>query len=126
MSAWQRWLHHPESLWVRKAFFQIHLWVGVGAGLYIIAMSISGSMIVYREQLDRTFLVSIVERVVDFHGSHYMVAWNQQLASQLDCELEVAFWALQLGPTQCTGILVPFVCFDMGSLWILFCFSAAR
>jgi len=24
------WMQHPENLWVRRAFFQIHLWVGAG------------------------------------------------------------------------------------------------
>lgn len=69
MSASQRWLHHPESLWVRKALFHIHLWIGAVVGLYIILMSISGSIIVYRDDLDRTFLISIVERLVDFHAN---------------------------------------------------------
>jgi uncharacterized iron-regulated membrane protein len=67
MSTWQRWLHHPESLWVRKAFFHIHLWVGVGVGLYILLMSISGSMIVYRNELERTSSIASVEWVVDLH-----------------------------------------------------------
>lgn len=36
--------------------------------------------------------------VAVFDGSDHMVARNQQLASQLDCELEIAICALQLGP----------------------------
>jgi uncharacterized iron-regulated membrane protein len=59
----------PEGLWVRKTFFHVHLWVGVRIGLYVILMSISGSIIVYRSELDRTFLVSIVEWLVDFHAN---------------------------------------------------------
>jgi uncharacterized iron-regulated membrane protein len=69
MSLWQRWLQHPESLWARKAFFHLHLWVGVGVGLYIILMSFSGSVIVYRNELDNTFLVSTVEWLVDLHAN---------------------------------------------------------
>jgi len=68
MSAWQRWLHHPEKVWVRKCFFYIHLWVGAGISMYIVLMSITGCMIVYRNELERApTLVSSVEWVVDFH-----------------------------------------------------------
>jgi hypothetical protein len=39
LTAWQQWLQHPERFWVRQALFQIHLWVGVGVGLYVVLMS---------------------------------------------------------------------------------------
>jgi uncharacterized iron-regulated membrane protein len=48
MTPWQRWVQRPQSLWVRKTFFQIHLWVGIAVGLYVAVISISGSAIVYR------------------------------------------------------------------------------
>jgi uncharacterized iron-regulated membrane protein len=67
MSIWQRWLHHPESFWVRKALFQIHLWVGVGVCLYLAVMSISGSVIVFRNDLEKTSPVAIIEWLVDLH-----------------------------------------------------------
>ena len=61
-------MKHPETLWVRRAFFQIHLWVGVAVGFYIILMSITGSLIVYRNDLEKTpSLVSSVEWIVDLH-----------------------------------------------------------
>src|SRR5712691_12827803 len=40
-----------------------------------------------------------------FDGSHYMVAGNQELASQPNGELESTFCADQLGPAQRTRIL---------------------
>src|SRR5580704_5288367 len=68
MSAWQQWVEHPERVWVRKCLFHIHLLVGVGAGLYIVLMSITGSLIVYRDGLEREpSLVSSVEWIVDLH-----------------------------------------------------------
>jgi uncharacterized iron-regulated membrane protein len=68
MSTWQRWLQHPENVWVRKCFFQIHLWIGAGVGLYIILMSITGSLVVYRNELERSpSLVSSVDWIVDLH-----------------------------------------------------------
>jgi uncharacterized iron-regulated membrane protein len=53
MTAWQRWVQRPQSLWMRKALVQVHLWVGIGGGLYVLLISISGSAIVYRRELGR-------------------------------------------------------------------------
>jgi uncharacterized iron-regulated membrane protein len=57
MTVWQRWLEHPEKLWVREAFFQIHYWMGMMAAAYVFLMSISGSMLVYRNQLSKRFSI---------------------------------------------------------------------
>jgi uncharacterized iron-regulated membrane protein len=51
MNSWERWLRRPKSLWLRKAFFQIHLWTGIALGLYVFAISVSGSAIVFRNEL---------------------------------------------------------------------------
>jgi uncharacterized iron-regulated membrane protein len=60
MTAWLRWLQRPQSLWIRKALFQVHLWVGLGIGLYVLAISISGSAIVYRREIMRKYARKIV------------------------------------------------------------------
>ena len=57
VTVWQQWLQHPERFWVRKALFQIHLWVGVGVSLYVVLMSVTGSIIVFRNELSRWFSV---------------------------------------------------------------------
>jgi uncharacterized iron-regulated membrane protein len=68
MSVWQEWMQHPERVWVRKCLFYIDLWMGAGVGLYIVLMSITGSLIVYRNELERVpSLVSSVEWIVDLH-----------------------------------------------------------
>jgi uncharacterized iron-regulated membrane protein len=51
MKLWQRWLRRPKSLWLRKAVFQIHRWTGIALGLYIFVISVSGSAIVFRNEL---------------------------------------------------------------------------
>ncbi|MGA2880432.1 MAG: PepSY-associated TM helix domain-containing protein [Bryobacteraceae bacterium] len=51
MNHWERWLRRPQSLWLRKAVFQIHLWTGIALGLYVFVVSISGSAIVFRNEL---------------------------------------------------------------------------
>jgi uncharacterized iron-regulated membrane protein len=50
-SAWQRWVRQPQTLWLRRAFFQVHLWSGIALGLYIFFISVTGSVLVYRNEL---------------------------------------------------------------------------
>jgi uncharacterized iron-regulated membrane protein len=51
MNVWTRWLRQPQSVLLRRIFFQIHLWVGVGLGLYVLMISVTGSLLVYRRDL---------------------------------------------------------------------------
>lgn len=50
-TAWQRWLRQPQRTRLRKAVFQVHLWSGIGLGLYIFLISVTGSVLVYRNEL---------------------------------------------------------------------------
>ena len=50
---WQRWLRQPQNIWLRKALFQVHLWSGIAIGLYILTISVTGSVVVYRNELYR-------------------------------------------------------------------------
>jgi uncharacterized iron-regulated membrane protein len=72
VSAWQQWLQHPEKLWAHRLIFHIHLWVGMLAGLYIFLMSLSGSMVVFRNELENSAnfngrIFGAVEWLVDLH-----------------------------------------------------------
>jgi uncharacterized iron-regulated membrane protein len=53
MEIWHRWVRQPQRVWLRRAAFQIHLWIGLAIGLYIVMLSITGSALVYRNELDR-------------------------------------------------------------------------
>ncbi len=65
--AWRDWVDHPEKLRLRQILFQIHFWIGAMVGGYILLMSVSGALIVYRSRLyDRGISV---ERIVDFHAN---------------------------------------------------------
>src|SRR5687767_12134906 len=55
MGTWKQWLRQPQRVWLRRAAFQIHLWIGLAIGLYIVMLSITGSALVYRNELDRYF-----------------------------------------------------------------------
>ena len=67
------WLHEPQRVQLRKALFQIHLWAGVGLGLYIFFMSLTGSVLVYRNELyrlatsERAFM--LVSTLIDLHDN---------------------------------------------------------
>jgi hypothetical protein len=65
--SWRVWYRHPEKLWVRGLLLHIHLWVGMLTGLYVLVMSLSGSIIVFRNQLERVGPVRSVEWFVDLH-----------------------------------------------------------
>ena len=53
MTYWQRWIRQPQTVWLRKATFQLHLWSGIGLGLYVLLISVTGSVLVYRNELYR-------------------------------------------------------------------------
>jgi uncharacterized iron-regulated membrane protein len=50
---WQRWVRQPQTIWLRKAIFQLHLWSGIGLSLYVFLISVTGSILVYRNELYR-------------------------------------------------------------------------
>ena len=55
MRIWDRWMQAPQGVGLRKAIFQVHLWSGVGLGLYIFVISLTGSVLVYRNELYTAF-----------------------------------------------------------------------
>ncbi len=125
MTAWRQWLDHPEKSWVRNIFFQVHLWVGAAVAAYILLMSVTGSLIVYRNELatklrDRGHLSDAA--LPD--GSGDMVAGHQILAPQPDRGMEGAFRANQLGPAQRARLLVFWIRSTMGALRHLLFVSA--
>lgn len=71
MGGWQLWIRHPQQLWLRRALFQIHLWTGIAAGLYILVVCVTGSIVVYTNDLYRmatprpTIVEPVGERLTD-------------------------------------------------------------
>ena len=49
--AWRRWLDHPQRAPGRGALFQVHLWLGLAMGAYILLISVSGSAVVFRREI---------------------------------------------------------------------------
>ncbi len=55
MSFLQRYIHRPQQLAVRRLNFQVHLWVGIILTLYMIMIGVTGSILVFRPELERLF-----------------------------------------------------------------------
>ena len=53
LTTWQRWVRQPQKLRLRQILFQVHLWCGVVIGLYVFMISVTGSVLVYRNELFR-------------------------------------------------------------------------
>lgn len=49
LTGWQSWVRQPQALWWRRVLFQVHLWSGLG--LYVFFISVTGSVLVYRNEL---------------------------------------------------------------------------
>jgi uncharacterized iron-regulated membrane protein len=60
---WKR----PQNVWLRRAMFQIHLWTGIGIGLYVLAISLSGSAIVFRNEIYKS--ADTGPRIVEVKGA---------------------------------------------------------
>jgi|SRR5579862_3395730 uncharacterized iron-regulated membrane protein len=53
LNGWQQWLEQPHKLRLHNAVFQIHFWIGAIAAMYLAFMSITGSILVYRNELSQ-------------------------------------------------------------------------
>jgi len=51
MTRAELWLRRPQKIWLRRAVFQIHLWSGIILGIYVFLVSVSGSAVVFRNDL---------------------------------------------------------------------------
>jgi uncharacterized iron-regulated membrane protein len=52
MNSLREWIERPQRIWLRRALFQIHLWTGIGLGLYLLVVCITGSALVFRWELE--------------------------------------------------------------------------
>lgn len=50
---WERWLQQAQRSKLQAFLFQLHFWIGAVAGTYLTLMSVTGSILVFRDQLSR-------------------------------------------------------------------------
>lgn len=53
-------LNEPRRVWWRKALFQVHLWLGIALGLYYVLVGLTGSIIVYKKEMERAMIPALV------------------------------------------------------------------
>ena len=54
MTFFERLAGRPQQLWVRQLNFQLHLWAGIILGAYLIVIGVTGSILVFQPELERT------------------------------------------------------------------------
>ncbi|MBM3763673.1 MAG: PepSY domain-containing protein [Acidobacteria bacterium] len=53
-------INKPREVFWRRALFQIHLWTGIVAGLYFLLIGVSGSLIVFKKELERAAIPHLI------------------------------------------------------------------
>jgi uncharacterized iron-regulated membrane protein len=49
-------VHNPRKLFLRKAAFQVHLWAGILLSVYVVIIALTGSILVFEDELTSTTL----------------------------------------------------------------------
>jgi uncharacterized iron-regulated membrane protein len=53
MSFFQSFARRPQQVFLRRLNFVIHSWVGIGLALYLIVIGVTGSILVFRSEIER-------------------------------------------------------------------------
>jgi uncharacterized iron-regulated membrane protein len=102
MIAWEKWKRRPQNVWLRKALFQVHLWTGVGLGLYVLLMSVTGSALVFRRDLTRS--LAREPRVAAGPGARMAEGELEQAARRAYPDYQVTRVSLRRNPDQAAEI----------------------
>jgi len=46
--------NQPKKHWARKVMFQVHLWLGIILGVFIAIVCVSGAIVVFRVEMNRS------------------------------------------------------------------------
>jgi uncharacterized iron-regulated membrane protein len=64
-SLWHRWLNAPQKVGLRRVLFQVHLWIGLALGVYVVMISVTGSAVVFRRELNLWLVPRSVTPIAD-------------------------------------------------------------
>jgi uncharacterized iron-regulated membrane protein len=61
-------------VWLRRALFQVHLWVGVALAVYAVVIGLTGSVLVFRDEMERAmwpavYRVATVQRTITMQAA---------------------------------------------------------
>jgi uncharacterized iron-regulated membrane protein len=94
LTVWQRWVRQPRKIWLRRVLFQVHLWSGIAVGLYILMISLTGSVLVYRNEL---YIAATREPIMS-KGSGSRLTDDQ--LREVAARLYPGYWVVNLGRAQ--------------------------
>jgi len=68
------WVSSPQRIWLRRALFQVHLWIGIVLAAYAIVIGLSGSALVFRDEMQHAmwpavYHITPVERTITMQGA---------------------------------------------------------
>jgi uncharacterized iron-regulated membrane protein len=89
--------HRPQAVWWRKALFQVHLWVGIFVALYAVIIGLTGSVLVFKDEL------------AEWSYPHLMESQNGASGDQLDlaavgARAQAAYPKYELGGIYLPGV----------------------
>src|SRR5258708_22629509 len=102
MSASEKWKRRPQSVWLRKALFQVHLWTGTGFGLSFLLMSVTGSALIFRRELTKA--LAREPRVAAGLGARMTEDELKRAAERAYPNFEVTRVSLRKNPDQAAEI----------------------
>jgi uncharacterized iron-regulated membrane protein len=98
----EKWKKRPQNVWLRKALFQVHLWTGIGLGLYVLLMSVTGSALIFRREL--TMSLAREPRVSAGQAARMSEDQLKQVAKRVYPEYDVTHVSLRKNPDQAAEI----------------------
>jgi hypothetical protein len=88
MSFVSTFLRHPRRLFLRRAPFQIHLWAGVLLSVYVVVIALTGSILVFRSELQRATLPSQLHPYTPTHTASIETVLEQFHQTYLHASIE--------------------------------------
>lgn len=71
-----RFLERPRQVEARKWMFQVHLWVGLLVGLYVAVVSVTGSALIFRPEIEPRLVPRLPARDAAVATGPFQAAWN--------------------------------------------------
>jgi uncharacterized iron-regulated membrane protein len=102
MIAWEKWKRHPQRISLRKVVFQVHLWTGIGVGLYVLLMSVTGSALIFRRELTKS--LAREPHVTAGPGARMGEDELEQVAKRAYPDFEITRVSLRKNPDQAAEI----------------------
>lgn len=96
MSIYKTAIEQPRKLTARKWLFQIHLWAGLILGLYMAVMGITGSALVFRDEMEEAI-----------EHDKRIVAGNFEVSERLSAEAVASIVKAKFPEHQLTNIFLP-------------------